>query len=192
MQIMSGETWMKCYLQTLSKKDVGALEATENSTIFKFGNVERVKADKFMRISSIEIDVWGCKSPLLIRENLIKKAGMRINVEIDTVTIFRKKKQDSLLTSSAYYCIPLGNHIGNDLETKEMLPKNEIIVMAIKGQNDKFTAGERKAIFSLWNLHWHSAITKALAEGDLYFLKSGLANNFRGEIVLAIFILIFE
>ena len=74
---------------------------------------------------------------------------MRINVEIDTVTIFRKKKQDSLLTSSAYYCIPLGNHIGNDLETKEMLPKNEIIVMAIKGQNDKFTAGERKAIFSL-------------------------------------------
>ena len=88
---MSGETWMKCYLQTLSKKDVGALKATENSTIFKFGNVERVKADKFMRISSIEIDVWGCKSPLLIRENLIKKAGMRINVEIDSHNIQKKK-----------------------------------------------------------------------------------------------------
>ena len=89
---MSVETWMKCYLQTLSKKDVGTLEAIENSTIFKFGNVERVKADKFMRISSIEIDVSGCKSPLLIRENLIKKAEMRINVEIDSHNIQKKSK----------------------------------------------------------------------------------------------------
>ena len=73
---------------------------------------------------------------------------MSINVATDTVTIFGKK-QDFLLTSSAHYCIPLGNHPRNSLGTKEMTPKNKIIFMGIKGQNDKLTAVERKAILKL-------------------------------------------
>ena len=48
-----GETWMKCYLETLRKEDVSTVETTKSSTLFKFGNVERVKSDKFMRIPSI-------------------------------------------------------------------------------------------------------------------------------------------
>lgn len=42
---------MKCYLETLSK-GVSTAETTKCSTFFKFGNRERVKSKKFMKISS--------------------------------------------------------------------------------------------------------------------------------------------
>ena len=45
-----GDTWMKCYLETLSK-GVSTVETAKCSTLFKFGNRERVKSKKFMKIS---------------------------------------------------------------------------------------------------------------------------------------------
>ena len=77
-----GNIWMKCYLETLSKEYVHALETTKGSTLFKFGNGERVKSKKFMKIPSIiagkkvfiETDVVDCEIPLLLSKDAMKKA----------------------------------------------------------------------------------------------------------------------
>ena len=45
---------------------------------------------------------------------------------------------------------------------------------------------------SLQNLSLHSAIAKAFAEENLYFLQCVLANYCQGEIVLTIFTYTFE
>lgn len=69
------------------------METTESSTLFKFGNGERVKSKILRKIPSIiackkifiETYVVHCKILLLVRNDTMKKVGRRINFATDIV-----------------------------------------------------------------------------------------------------------
>ena len=81
------------------------METTESSTLFKFGNGERVKSKILRKIPSIiackkifiETYVVHCKILLLVRNDAMKKVGRRINFAIDivrnTVTQYSEKSK---------------------------------------------------------------------------------------------------
>ena len=85
------DTWMKCCLELFNKEDVGTVETTESSTLFKFGNDERVKSKILRKIPLIiackkmfiETDAVIYKIPLLVRNDAMKNVERRINFATD-------------------------------------------------------------------------------------------------------------
>ena len=130
-----GETWLKCYLDTLDEMDLKQVKYQQSSTSFKFGSGERVTSMKVVNIPSIisgrkvfiETDVVNCDLPLLLSKDAMKKAEMNIDFSTDTVRIFGQK-QKLLFTSSGHYCIPIGKHIESNENLASTNERNNLIL----------------------------------------------------------------
>ena len=121
-----GKAWLGCYLETLDEVQLSKVQEFSSDTSFKFGNGERIKSIKRVKIPTyiggkkvfLETDVINGDLPLLLSKDAMKKAEMSIDFIKDEVTIFGHT-QKLLFTSSGHYCIPLSN------STQDKVPNNE-------------------------------------------------------------------
>ena len=112
----------------------------ESNRIFKFGNNGRLESEGKYFIPavlaghnvSLEIDVVDSDIPLLLSKKAMKKAGMSINMQDDTVTAFGKKER-LVTTSSGHYCMPL---LGEAEENAEKIIE-EILAVNLEELSEK-------------------------------------------------------
>ncbi|KAG1681910.1 Retrovirus-related Pol polyprotein from transposon RE2 [Nymphon striatum] len=111
---VAGETWMKCYLDSLDPSIREKIVETPSDTLFKFGGGTVLQSAKKVKIPcaiagvecEILADVVTSDIPLLLSKDSMKKAKMKLDLENDSASIFGKDV-DLQCTSSGHYCIPI-------------------------------------------------------------------------------------
>ena len=109
-----GRIWLDWFLDTLSYEDRNKLCYSESTSVYKFGNGQKYKALKSVRLAceivgikvSIITDVIEAKIPLLMSKSSMKRAKMVIDMNNDEVSVLGKKVKLEM-TSLGHYILPL-------------------------------------------------------------------------------------
>ena len=109
-----GEMWLDNYLNSLSQQDRQRVTQTVGQKTFKFGGGERLESKGEYGLPAviagkevtIRTDVVDSDLPLLLSRQAMKTAGVKMDLENDTVNIFGKDIALNL-TNSGHYCIPI-------------------------------------------------------------------------------------
>ena len=109
-----GQNWMDSYINSLNEVDRKKIKQTTGERTFKFGGGTRLKSRAEYCLPAviagkevtIKTDVVGSDIPLLLSRTAMKRAGVKMDLENDSATIFGK---DIALnrTTSGHYCIPI-------------------------------------------------------------------------------------
>ena len=109
-----GRLWLNSYVDSLPESDKLKLKRESSSSIFRFGDGNKVESSEFVTIPAtlgsqdiiISTDVIDKDIPLLLSKKAMKDVGMNLNFERDTVTVFG---EDIKLrcTTSGHYSLPL-------------------------------------------------------------------------------------
>ena len=94
-----GTAWLETYLETLDSNQLLEVEYENSSSVFRFGDGKRMRSLKRAIIPcvlagkniSIRTDVVDCNIPLLLSKASMKKAGMIIDTNNDTVMVYNCK-----------------------------------------------------------------------------------------------------
>ena len=109
-----GQNWMDSYINSLNEIDRKKIKQTTGERTFKFGGGTRLKSRAEYCLPAviagkevtIKTDVVGSDIPLLLSRTAMKRAGVKMDLENDSATIFGKDIALNL-TTSGYYCIPI-------------------------------------------------------------------------------------
>ena len=110
-----GEEWLEIYIQSLDSREREKVEGPiKSSKVFKFGNNGKLSSQgKYLlpanlagKAIKLSVDVIKSDIPLLLSKAAMKKAGMKIDLKEDTVTVFGNKEK-LVTTSCGHYCMPL-------------------------------------------------------------------------------------
>ena len=109
-----GQNWMDSYINSLNEVDRKKIKQTTGERTFKFGGGTRLKSRAEYCLPAviagkevtIKTDVVGSDIPLLLSRTAMKRAGVKMDLENDSATIFGKDIALNL-TTSGYYCIPI-------------------------------------------------------------------------------------
>ena len=109
-----GQNWMDSYINSLNEVDRKKIKQTTGERTFKFGGGTRLKSRAEYCLPAviagkevtIKTDVVGSDIPLLLSRTAIKRAGVKMDLENDSATIFGKDIALNL-TTSGHYCIPI-------------------------------------------------------------------------------------
>ncbi len=115
---VTGETWMKCYLDTLSEDKLKQVIHCESDTMFKFGGGRRLKSKEKVTFPceiagvkcNITTDVVESDIPLLLGKPSMKAAKVKLDLENDSASIFGHQVELQC-TSSGHYSVPLDSPI---------------------------------------------------------------------------------
>ena len=107
-----GESWLLCYLDTLTDDELANVVYSDTSRTYKFGSGDPVEATKAVTfpcsIAGVDVklttNIVPSKVPLLLSKASMKKAKMVIDIENDTAKVFDKTIHLDQ-TSSGHYCI---------------------------------------------------------------------------------------
>ena len=111
---VTGQQWLKDYLESLSPKDRATVEHSESQTVFKFGGGTRLESKGKWVLPcvlagvhcKITTDVVESDIPLLLSKASMKKAQVKLDLTKDQASIFGRDVQLQC-TSSGHYCVPL-------------------------------------------------------------------------------------
>lgn len=109
-----GETWLSSFLETLGLHERKSISVCSSSSVFKFGDGRKMKSLKCVTFPCnlagknirIRTDVVSGSVPLLLSKTSMKRAGMIINLNDDTVQIFGTFVKLNT-TSLGHYIMPL-------------------------------------------------------------------------------------
>ena len=109
-----GQNWMDSYINSLNEVDRKKIKQTTGERTFKFGGGIRLKSRAEYCLPAviagkevtIKTDVVGSDIPLLLSRTAMKRAGVKMDLENDSATIFGKDIALNL-TTSGHYCIPI-------------------------------------------------------------------------------------
>ncbi|VDI80195.1 Hypothetical predicted protein [Mytilus galloprovincialis] len=98
---VAGETWMKCYLDSLDSSIREKVVENPSETLFKFGGGTVLQSTKKVTFPcaiagiecEIQADVVTSDIPLLLSKDSMKKAKMKLDLENDSANIFGKDVQ---------------------------------------------------------------------------------------------------
>ena len=123
---VTGEVWLKCYMDSLSDRDREAISYSDSCSSFKFGSEDIYKSLYKVKVPAqigtkrvfIETDVITTDIPMLLSKKAMKKAQTEINFKNDTISMFGER-QKVVITNSGHYGIPLDrkNEVLNDAAT---------------------------------------------------------------------------
>ena len=144
---VAGQTWIDCYVESLSPEQKAQVLYSDSNRTFKFGSDRSFESIYKVKIPAtigsnelfIETDVVDTHVPLLLSKEAMKKADTKIDFRNDTVTMFGKN-QPIHLTKSGHYSVALDNklkvmkkvnrnqakvvlHISDELENKNAVAK---------------------------------------------------------------------
>ena len=113
-----GENWLNNYMQSLSKCDRRKVQQKSSRTAFKFGGGRMLKSEGEYWLPvviagkevTVRTEVVKFDIPLLLSREAMKKAGVKIDLGKDTVTIFGED-QVLKITSSGHCCVPIGRGV---------------------------------------------------------------------------------
>ena len=108
------QSWLNCYIESLSEEDQDQLQEKESSTRFKFGDGSLVHSLKNV---IIPVSIGGCKIKiatdvvpnevsLSLSKELMKKARTTTDFESDEVTMFGQTV-DLKFTQTGHYAVPI-------------------------------------------------------------------------------------
>ena len=112
---VSGRVWLDFYLESLDIKWRGEVRGPlPSNRVFKFGKNGRLPSLGSYMIPVtlakkeviLEMDVVESDLPLLLSKKAMKKAQMKIDLAVDTVTAFGNKEK-LITTSGGHYCMNL-------------------------------------------------------------------------------------
>ena len=109
-----GTQWFQCFIETLSAVQINSVQYMKSSSVYRFGDGNRVTAVKAVNFPCIlagkairiHADIVECNIPLLLSRSSMKKAGMVIDLNNDVVTVFNKDLKLGL-TSLGHYILPI-------------------------------------------------------------------------------------
>ena len=109
-----GRSWINGYINSLNEGDRKKIGQTVGERTFKFGGGTRLKSTAEYSLPAviagkevtINTDVVDSDIPLLLSRSAMKKAGVKMDLENDSATIFGKDVALNL-TTSGHYCIPI-------------------------------------------------------------------------------------
>ena len=112
-----GQTWLSCYLETLSPGDKEKVIYKTSTNKFKFGDSSSYAAEKQAIIPAvignkeirIKTDIINSDIPLLLSMSSLIKAEANLDFPSGTIKILGQKIPLSY-TTSGHYCLPLGKH----------------------------------------------------------------------------------
>ena len=125
-----GETWLNCYLETLSDEDKKLVHVEDSNSVFKFGDSKLIKSNKKVTIPTViadqtvmlTTDVISNDLPLLLSKEAMKRANTQIDFASDKINILGRDVQ-VIFSTSGHYCIPIGrlnsSGMGSTEEIKE-------------------------------------------------------------------------
>ena len=110
-----GENWLNNYMQSLSRCDRRKVQQKGSKTAFKFrgGRMLKSEGEYWLPVViagkevTVRTEVVKSDIPLLLSREAMKKAGVKINLKKDTVTIFGED-QVLKITPSGHCCVPIG------------------------------------------------------------------------------------
>ena len=90
---LCGQNWLDNYITLLHEDDQNKIEYSPTSSVFKFGNSKRIKANKLAQIPiligskkvQLNTDVVNAEIPLLFSRHSMKKAEMQLDTKNDVV-----------------------------------------------------------------------------------------------------------
>ena len=102
-----GKKWLDCYIDSLDQCDKRDLQQTGGRRMFVFGGGNQLRSDgEFCLPAEIDgkevrtkTDVVQSEISLLLSQNAMKTAGVKMDLENDTATIFRNEVTLKLTTS---------------------------------------------------------------------------------------------
>ena len=109
-----GKSWLELYLDTLDEAQKAKLIYEKTDAVYRFGDGKKFTAKHSVKLPcvlagksiAIKTDVVNCNIPLLLSKSSMKTAGMVIDMNDDTVTVFGKRVSLSS-TSMGHYVIPI-------------------------------------------------------------------------------------
>ena len=109
-----GHAWLKIFLESLPSDLSNRVKRCSSNHIFKFGDGNNFRSEGVVlipavigtRLITIEVDVVNTDIPLLFSRNSLKKAGMSIDFEKDTVS-FLEQVLPLGVTSTGHYTLPI-------------------------------------------------------------------------------------
>ena len=101
-------------VKDLSKSDKAKLQISKSSTSFKFGDGQKVRSFKKVKIPAsigsvncyIDVEIIKEKIPLLLSKQSLKNAEAVINIANDKIKVFGKDV-DLYFSTSGYYCLEI-------------------------------------------------------------------------------------
>ena len=94
-----GEKWFECLIDTLSDSERSTIIYEHSNSVYRFGDGQRVNALRRAVIPCIlagnavkvKTDIVSSNIPLLLSKSSMKRAGMVIDLNTDTVIVFNKR-----------------------------------------------------------------------------------------------------
>ena len=133
-----GQDWLDSFIDTLCKDERNSILCEKSSAVYRFGDGNRMKALKSVTIPCIlagkkikvKTDVVDCTIPLLLSRSSMKRAGMIINLNDDTVLVFGKQvKLEN--TSMGHYILPITHAISANKVEAVLITSGELEPHAI-------------------------------------------------------------
>ena len=125
---VAGETWMKCYMDSLDTITRDKVIEQPSDTLFKFGGGTVLQSTKKVIFPcviadtecEIQADVAKSDIPLLLSKDSMKTAKMKLDLENGSASIFGKDVQLQC-TSSGHYFVPIDQINVNVADTTSAL-----------------------------------------------------------------------
>ena len=128
-----GKKWLDGYIDSLDQSDKRYIKQTVSRRMFVFGGGNQLRSDAEFCLPAeiagkevrIKTDVVQSDIPLLLSRNTMKTAGVKMDLENDTATIFGKEVTLNL-TASGHYSVPI-NRSRKELVTKVLNTGKEVL-----------------------------------------------------------------
>ena len=137
-----GKEWFNQYLTNLSLNEQRKVTSTSSNHVYRFGDGRKITAIENVTFPAniggeninIQTDVLDSDIPLLFSRSSMKKAGMKINFQNDTISAFGKSIP-LVTTSSGHYAIPLtpAKQVINNIERES----DSSITLTLTNVNEK-------------------------------------------------------
>ena len=153
-----GQNWMDSYINSLNEVDRKKIKQTTGERTFKFGGGTRLKSRAEYCLPAviagkevtIKTDVVGSDIPLLLSRTAMKRAGVKMDPENDSATIFGKDIALNL-TTSGHYCIPIDRTENIAVEEvfsvklEEMGRQDKVIAAPVPAEDQNYEAPDRNS-----------------------------------------------
>ncbi|XP_039900576.1 uncharacterized protein LOC120741662 [Simochromis diagramma] len=157
-----GQKWLDSYMRDLSQGQVNKLlqSETPSSRPFRFGDGIVVYSSRKVKLPAkigqtkcdIESEVVPVDIPLLLSKTSLKKAGTVLDMENDSVVMF-KQPVPLELTSSGHYCVDI-----RDENTTESCNENEVVMVTA----EMSTKEKQKVLVKLHKQFGHASAERLL------------------------------
>ncbi len=128
---VTGDSWLKSYVNTLSRKDRQSIRTYKSNNRFRFGSGKVYPSEYHIVIPiyvghsryKLGVDVVKCNVPLLFSRDTLKRAKAKIDIELSSICFLGNNIPLSI-SSSGHLCLQISRPLENsNTETQKVLSR---------------------------------------------------------------------